>query len=235
MKTFRSKSGPFAERPHFEPSEIDRICIDELRKLNLLPQSPLAIRIDRFVEKRFGTAPVYEDLPDGVLGFTQFGKKGVEAIVISAALDAERGKVAERRVRSTLAHEAGHGLLHAYLFALDEKPQHLFDADSQADHKILCRDVQGQGEEQKPRAYDGRWWEFQANRAIGGLLCPIPLVQLAIVPYLVASGSLGAVALDESRRDVAIRNLADIFDVNPIVAKIRLNEIYPLQTGQLHL
>ena len=32
MKTFRAKSGPFSERPHFEPSEIDRICADELRK-----------------------------------------------------------------------------------------------------------------------------------------------------------------------------------------------------------
>src|ERR1039457_2894087 len=130
MKTFRSESGPFAERPHFEPSEIDRICDDELRKVGLYPSLPEAIRIDRFVEKRFGVVPLYEDLPEGVLGFTKFGKRGVEAIVISAALDAEKGKVAERRVRTTLAHEAGHGLLHAYLFAIDEKPLYLFDADS---------------------------------------------------------------------------------------------------------
>ena len=27
MKTIRSKSGPFSERPHFQPSEIDRICV----------------------------------------------------------------------------------------------------------------------------------------------------------------------------------------------------------------
>src|ERR1022692_2488038 len=140
MKTFRSKSGPFSERAHFEPSEIDRIYADELRKEGLYPNSPEAIRIDRFVEKRFGVVPQYEDLPDGVLGCTKFSKNGVAAIVISAALDAEKGKVAERRVRSTLAHEAGHGLLHAYLFAIDEKPLHLFDADSQSDHKILCRD-----------------------------------------------------------------------------------------------
>jgi hypothetical protein len=152
--------------------------------------------------------------------------------VISAALDAERGKVAERRVRTTLAHEAGHGLLHAYLFALNE-PRNLFDADSQSDHKILCRDVQG--EEQKRHAYDGRWWEFQANRAMGGLLCPLPLVQDAVKPYLVPSGSLGAESLDENKRDFAIRALADIFDVNPVVVRIRLSELYPAATGQLHL
>ena len=233
MKTFRSKSGPFSERPHFEPSEIDRICADELRKVGLYPNSPEAIRIDRFVEKRFGIVPQYEDLPEGILGFTKFTKKGVETIVIAAALDAEKGKVAERRVRTTLAHEAGHGLLHAYLFALDEKPLHLFDADSHSDHKILCRDVQD--EERKGRAYDGRWWEFQANRAIGGLLCPKTLVQEALKPFLVSIGCLGAVTLDEKRRDGAVRTLADIFDVNPAVAKIRINELYPAETGQLRL
>ncbi len=153
--------------------------------------------------------------------------------MVAKALDAEKGKVAERRVRTTLAHEAGHGLLHSYLFALDEKPLHLFDADSHSDHKILCRDVQG--DERKSRAYDGRWWEFQANRAMGGLLCPKTLVQEALNPFLVTSGSLGAVTLYEKRREEAAHALADIFDVNPIVAKIRITEIYPTETGQLRL
>jgi len=233
MKTYRPKSGPFSERPHFEPSEIDRICADELRKEGLYPNSPEAIRIDRFVEKRFGVVPQYEDLPGGVLGFTKFTKKGVEAIVIARSLDAEKGKVAERRVRTTLAHEAGHGLLHGYLFALDEKPLPLFDADSHSDHKILCRDVQVDA--RKSRTYDGRWWEFQANRAMGGLLCPKVLVQEALKPFLVASGSLGAVIFDEKRRQEGVRTLADIFDVNTIVAKIRIAELYPGETGQLRL
>ena len=233
MKTFRSKSGPFSEQPRFEPSEIDQICADELRAQGLFPTSPEAIRVDRFIEKRFGVDPRYEELPEGVLGFTKFGDKGVEAIVISAALDAEGGKVAERRVRTTLAHEAGHGLLHAYLFALADKGSHLFDDDSCSGHKILCRDIQG--EERKNRAYDGRWWEFQANRAMGGLLCPRSLVEEALKPYLVPSGSLGAMTLDEAERHGVARVLADIFDVNPIVAKIRINELYPVATGQLHL
>jgi hypothetical protein len=233
MKIIHSKWGPVSTRPHFKPSEIDRICVEELRKEGLYPDSPEAIRIDRFVEKRFGVVPQYEDLPEGVLGFTQFTKSGVAAIVVSAALDAEKSRVAERRVRTTLVHEAGHGLLHAYLFALDEKPLHLFDTDSRSDHQIFCRDVQG--EERKGRVYDGRWWEFQANRAMGGLLCPRALVQEALKPFLILSGSLGGVTLDENRRKGAIRALADIFDVNPIVAKIRITELYPAETGQLQL
>src|SRR5258707_5098332 len=122
MRVFHS--GPSSKQPYFTPSQIDNMCCDELRGLGLLPGSPEPIRIDRFIEKRFRVSPQYEDLPAGVLGFTRFGKNGVKAVVISAALDAEGGKVAERRVRTTLAHEAGHGLLHAHLFALDEIPLH---------------------------------------------------------------------------------------------------------------
>lgn len=233
MKTFRTKSGPFSQRPHFEPAEIERICDDELRKTGLYPTSPQGIRIDRFIEKRFKISHEYQQLPDGVLGYTRFSKSGVEAIIISAALEAENGKVSERRVRTTLAHEAGHGLLHAYLFALDEKPGHLFDADSHADHKILCRDVKE--DEGQKRAYDGRWWEFQANRAMSALLCPRGLIHDAMKPYMRPIGSLGALALNENQRAEAIRSVADIFDVNPVVARIRVNEMFPPETGQLQL
>lgn len=233
MKTFRAKSGPFPQRPHFGPAEIDRICDDELRKAGLYPESPRAIRIDRFIEKRFGVSHEYQNLPEGVLGYTRFTKTGVDAIIISASLEAEMGKVAERRVRTTLAHEAGHGLLHAYLFALEEKPLNLFDADSHADHKILCRDVKE--DEGQKRAYDGRWWEFQANRAMGSLLCPKALVHEALKPFIRPIGSLGALRLDEFRRTDAVRAVADVFDVNPVVASIRINEMFPPETGQLVL
>jgi len=233
MKTIRSKSGPFSERPHFQPSEIDRICADELRKAGLYPASPQAIRVDRFVEKRFGVAAEYEELPAGVLGYTRFSKSGVEAIIISAALDAEKTKVAERRIRTTLAHEAGHGLLHAYLFALDNKPLHLFDADSHTDHQILCRDILG--EERKTRAYDGRWWEFQANCAIGGYLLPNHLFRTACEKFLVPVGSLGMKEIPPEMREVAARELSEIFDVNPKVVSIRLDTLFPASSSQQEL
>jgi len=231
MKPFRAN--PAYKAPYFTPSQIDNMCCDELRGVGLLPSTPESIRIDRFIEKRFNVSPQYEDLPDSVLGFTRFGKNGVKAIVISAALDAEGGKVAGRRVRTTIAHEGGHGLLHAHLFALDEIPFHLFDEDSHSEDQILCRDVQG--DEKKAHRYDGRWWEVQANRAMSGLLCPRPLVQVAMKPFLSSAGMLGAEVLAESRRDEAARSLAEIFDVNPAVTRIRISEIYPPQTGQMYL
>src|SRR5260221_12434173 len=119
MKTVRSKAGPFISRPHFKLTEIEEICATELKAVDLYPSIPEPVRIDRFIEKRFKISHEYEDLPNGVLGFTKFGRRGVEAIVVARALDGDNsGKPAERRLRTTLAHEAGHGLLHTYLFAL---------------------------------------------------------------------------------------------------------------------
>jgi hypothetical protein len=231
MRPFRS--GPSSRQPYFTPSQIDNMCCDELRGVGLLPSSPEPIRIDRFIEKRFNVSPQYEDMPNGVLGFTRFGKNGVKAVVISSALDAEGGKVAARRVRTTIAHEGGHGLLHAHLFALDEIPLHLFDQDSHSGDQILCRDVHG--DEKKVHRYDGRWWEVQANRAISSLLCPRPLLLEAMRPFLAPVGLLGVEVLVENRREEAVRALAEIFDVNTAVTRIRIAEMYPAQMGQLPL
>jgi hypothetical protein len=231
MKAF--SPGQSHKAPYFAPSQIDNMCCDELRGVGLLPATPEPIRIDRFIEKRFKVSPQYEEIPNGVLGFTRFGRNGVKAVVISAALDAEGGKIAARRVRTTIAHEGGHGLLHAHLFALDEIPLHLFDQDSHSGDQILCRNVHG--DEKKAHRYDGRWWEVQANRAMSSLLCPKPLVREAMKPFLSPAGVLGFEVLAENLREEAARTLAEIFDVNAAVTRIRIGEMYPPPTGQMHL
>src|SRR5882724_4531976 len=111
MKTIRTTRGPFIERPHYMLQEIDRLCVDELRGAGCFPSHPEAIRIDRFVEKRFGLVAEYLDLDEGILGYTKFGPKGPIAVVVSRSLDEEGTPAANRRVRTTLAHEAGHILL----------------------------------------------------------------------------------------------------------------------------
>jgi hypothetical protein len=224
MKTVRSKTGPFAQRPHFSLREIEETCTDALKKAGLYPSAPESIRIDRFIEKYFDVVPEYDDLPEGVLGFTKFGRKGVEAVVIAKTLDEGGAKVTERRLRSTLAHEGGHGLLHAYLFQLGEKPKSMFDGEEQTP-RILCRDMP----DAPPvaRLYDGRWWEFQANKAIGGLLMPRRLVETALEKLCVEAGSLGQRVLPKGEREAAVRALADVFDVNPAVARLRLEDVFP--------
>jgi len=229
MKTYPAKVGPFREAVYYETQDIEQICLDELRATGLYPSKPEPIRIERFLEKRFQVTPAYEDLPDGVLGFTRFGAKGVEEIVISRSLSEEGTKTAERRISTTMAHEAGHGLLHAHLFALAAETSSLYaDGFDTSERKILCRnDAVPGGVSQAVRRYDGRWWEVQANRAIGALLLPKPLVEQALASVLGTPGFFGRRVLEAARRQEAGRLLEETFDMNPAVAKIRLQDLYP--------
>lgn len=218
--------GGIARRPCYKDDEIERIAETELDRVGLLPSSPQAIRIERFVEKRFNIGGVqYEALPPGVLGYTRFGPNGVESIVVARQLTEEETRVAERRINTTLAHEAGHGLLHAHLFVLDRFSDSLFgDEDDVTSDRILCRDdVDLVG---RRRTYDGRWWEYQANRMIGALLLPRTLVRVALEPFLVPTGNLGLPMLPSERSRDAVRMLSDIFDVNPVVVEIRVQQLF---------
>jgi hypothetical protein len=235
MKTYRAKSGPFLEQPFYKLSEVEAICTEALQKHHLFPSDPSPIRIDRFIEKRFGVKPSYEDLPSGLLGFTRFGANGVAEVVVAKALDTEGTVTAERRLRTTLAHEGGHGLLHAHLFAFEEPPRSLLGDGLASDSpKILCRDDGVSGNETDTKKPPYRWWEFQANLAMGALLLPRALVEEALASMLVASGLLQYPTLPDSRRKDATLFVADTFDVNPIVARIRLEGMYPA-SGQLTL
>lgn len=241
MRTSRAQAGPFKERLYVERGEIESLALDELRKANLLPAIPAPIRVERFIEKRFKVVPSYEELPAGLLGFTQFGTSGVAEVVVSRSLAEEGSRAAERRVSSTLAHEVGHMLLHAHLFALEpgSAAQRMINDDVDGvNRKILCRDEAVSVSASAPprRGYDGRWWEYQANMMIGAFLLPAPLVRRAMDAMLSGESSFGVRTLDPERREDAAGHLADIFDVNPAVARIRVAELYPAASaGQLPL
>ena len=191
----------------------------------LFPSSPEPVRIDRFIEKRFRVTPRFEELGKGVLGFTKFGPAGVQEMVISRTLGEDESTVSRRRLNTTYAHEAGHGLLHSHLFILGVPAPSLFEGDPGVEGgKILCRDEAIS--EETPRMYDGRWWEYQANRAIGPLLLPCRLVEQCLGPLLGRRGSLGTAVLQPGRRSEAEHILSDVFDVNPVVARIRLERMF---------
>jgi hypothetical protein len=227
MKYVRASTGPLRERPFYETRDIERICSDVLTAVNLLPTNPEPIRIERFIEQHFRIRPTYDDLADGLLGYTEFGEKGVTAIHVARSLS-ERGDRADRVLSSTLAHEAGHGLLQGFLFGL-EGTLPLFERDPDVtETTILCR--------KKGRAgYDGRWWEVQANLAIGALLLPRKLLDRALDGFLTPAGTLGLYTLPSINRPAAIGLLADLFHVTEIVAELRLEDRHPSDSGQLTL
>lgn len=227
MKTFRSSAGPFSERVYYTSKDIEQTCKSALQSVGLFPQTPEPIRIDRFIEKRFKVTPEYEDLGVGVLGMAKFGKNGLQGIIVSERLD-DGSTSSERRIRSTLAHEAGHGLLHGHLFALEAEGL-LFGTEERQRPNILCRDTPDNIDQNR---YNGQWWEYQANRAIGGLLLPKDLVIEALKNVIIPIGNLGGSwTLPENRQAILIE-LSDLFDVNPVVAEIRCSELFPKSGGQ---
>ena len=119
--------------------------------------------------------------------------------------------------------------LHAYLFVLGTDTGSLFEGDKDiGSTRILCRDDTAAGEGQRARrVYRGCWWEFQANQAMGALLLPRTLVEQCLEGLLQRRGVLGRPVLPTARRQPAVALVADVFDVNPIVARIRLGEVYP--------
>lgn len=214
------------------------MCLEALRNANLLPSSPEPIRIERFIEKHFGCRIFYEDLGAGVMGCTAFRNDGkVECIIVSSNLD-DGGEASERRVRTTLAHESGHGLMHANLFIRRSEQSNLALGTEHHENldfkkrRILCRGSDIAVGSNKNR-YDGRWWEWQANRAISGFLLPARLVHKAAAPFLNSSPVTNSRSMREGARFDAERALAQIFDVNPVVARIRLWELFPGDSGQM--
>ena len=227
MKEFRTKDGPYPLRLLYETPEIDDICLDALKQAKLLPSDPEPIKIDLFLGKYFEVPLIYEDMGEGIMGSTVFNSKGaVTGFTIAPWIEEEGTATAERRVRSTLAHEGGHGLLHPKLFIADQTAE-LF-SHSSGDHRprnFLCRSNDISPSATATPKYDGRWWEWQANRAIGGLLLPRPTVRKLVATYLEET-TFGR-RLKESQRAKAENEVAETFDVNPVVARIRLEEMFP--------
>jgi hypothetical protein len=220
VRKLPTPSGPFPFQLYFEDlGEIDEICLEALKRQSLLPSKPVPIRIERFVEKEFKTPLIYEDLGPENLGCTIFNALGgVEAILISRFLEEQNTIPARRRARSTVAHEAGHGLLHGSLFV--DSPDF-----GENRRRILCRseDILGEGQ----RLYRGRWWEFQANQAIGSLLLPRPLMNVFLDESGIGFDSSGSRTLIPEQRDSLAKKAAVVFDVNPVVARIRLDSLFP--------
>jgi hypothetical protein len=166
----REQRDPHGRMPYrlwYDEAEIDAIMEAELRKSGTARLTDGgAVGVDAFIEIHLRISPEFVTLPGGVQGATDFSPDGTVRMRISAPL-AERAASgdpgAEHLMRTTLAHEAAHVLLHRVLFL--QQSEALFGG--QLSRQELCRDI-------RPvrGGYTGEWWEWQANRGMGALLLP---------------------------------------------------------------
>ncbi len=243
MRCSPAPGEPFGIRLWFEPGEIGSICQDALYAAGRMPETVGPVEIDLFIEQYFSVPIEYADLGRGIVGCTAFDGEGrVRRICASTAhYEIDDEKVAERWVRATLAHEAGHGLLHGAIFANVSSEEQVADTNYDfREQRVMCREDDMRGSR---NGYDGRWWEWQANRAIGGLLMPLDLVNRWLAKEglvtLTDTGAVAAGALLDGEIAVGARKeirsaMAETFDVNDAVVAIRtltLAGLNPLYEG----
>jgi hypothetical protein len=181
-------------RIYYEAAEIDRIMETELRRSHLDRIGPSAVDVDAFIETHLKITPEYVTLPRGVQGATDFSRDGTVRMRISAELSERAGRQepgAENLIRTTLAHEAAHVLLHRSLFL--SQSEALFG--QVASRQELCRDIDPDG-----RGYTGEWWEWQANRGMGALLLPRSEIIAIAGPWTAAALRDGRLVQDIARR-----------------------------------
>jgi Zn-dependent peptidase ImmA (M78 family) len=136
-------------------------------------------------------------------------------VKISATLSgrAESEPGAEHLLRTTMAHEAAHVLLHRILFL--QQSEALFGG--RPSRQELCRDVRF------TNRYAGEWWEWQANRGMAALLLPRSAVTAVVGEVRTAP--------DQGTIDAG---LARVFNVSRQAAGYRLQQLQAAATpGQV--
>ena len=53
----------------------------------------------------------------------------------------------------------------------------------------------------------------------------------AVEPFCGPAGALGTPVIDEEQRERAVREFSRLFDVNPVVARLRLEQMFPSPKG----
>ena len=223
MRDTPTTAGPFRRRRWFEEHEFDDIAKEALKRHGLLRKEPAPVDIELFVEMEFGFPYEFRDLGEDCLGLMHFGEKGPKALLVHTKLDAPEDLLANRRCRSTLAHECGHGLLHVDLFIElweRKKSTNTFeDARRIITWRERAENIEGNLTKSSPD-----WWEYQADRMISALLLPLNPLREALRGWghdLLEIKSNGAWQDQELHAQVR-----DTFDVSLAVARIRLERLY---------
>ncbi len=228
------------QRVWYEEREIEEMMAEQLRaarqRLSLTDPVP---DLEAFVEAHLKVElDQYADLPESVLGLTEFVEGKQPRMFINATLteaaDADPPRPGARgRWRATIAHEAAHVILHRYLFdpAMvsirqgDVRDPDLAGAanrrrDAGKLHRMQClhRDVDDARTQLDRGARD--WREIQANRGMAALLMPESIFTRVATIH----GGMKGNPIDEA--DPAAQSLmgqlANSFDVSRQAAALRL-------------
>lgn len=231
-------SGPEGDqRIWYEYEEIEQIAEDELRRAKLVPSMSQPVTdLERFIEDHLKVKlDQYCDLPEGVLGLSQFQPRRSPTISISRELtelaECEHPPAgAVGRWRATMAHEAAHVVLHRYLFEPGLTPQ--MSSEVTAPHKVttglmrcLTRDVAPVNDKnwaQVRRKPD--WREVQANRGMAALLMPSRIFR-RVATQQISEFNMSSVSSGTIDSTTLAAAMSELFKVSKQAATIRLESL----------
>src|SRR6266446_3462826 len=118
MRWYPDRTGRFARRPYYPIDELDTLCEREISDLQKRRHGEVRTPVSTddltaFIEERTRDLDLYADLSDegaDIEGKTVFEPGELPTVLISKRLSEDPAR--EHRYRTTLAHEAGHVLLH---------------------------------------------------------------------------------------------------------------------------
>ena len=231
MRWVPDRTGRFRWRPWYDVGEIDGLCEDHVRRFLRARHGVVAYPIATddlmlLIEHDADDLDVYADLSDlggmgaEVEGVTTFvwGRRPRVRVARALSLDSRR----EARLRTTLAHEFGHVLLHNVVGDRDDDRLPFVPADETgAVLTPCCTPATILGARQTD------WMEWQAGYASGALLMPRTTLQDTVSPFLEGDeGDDGhAVMASERWRGRLVDRVMGRFLVSEAAAWVRLRQL----------
>lgn len=217
MRNVRDTLHGFSERPHYDPAELDtmfeKIVVEFLKKRYGSAKFPISTEdLTVLIEEAVSDLDQYADLTvygPGVEGVTEFGRAGKPRVMISKEVHKY-----ENRLRTTLSHEYGHVVLHAYLFAIEHRRLGL--QHGQKPNAIYCK------RDSIVSAKKTDWMEWQAGYACGAVLMPKSRVRQVVGSAQERLGIFGPVSPSSDHGAGLIRAVMDEFSVSRDAATVRL-------------
>jgi hypothetical protein len=222
MRNVRDMTGRFAERPHYEPRELEtmfeRIVVEFLQRHRGRVEFPCTTDdLTVLIEQDTDDLDPYADLSvygAGVEGVTEFLPGRRPRVRISQELAIADNK--ENRYRTTLTHEFGHVRLHGYLFAM-ARTGDLFAQRSAKPEVIACK------RDTMVTAARADWMEWQAGFACGAVLMPAFHIKKALEGYRRKHGLYGPIAATTDHGRAMIEAVINQFQVSRDAARVRLS------------
>ena len=221
MKYVTDTTGRFAERPHYEPAELDREC-ESIIKMHLkalygeVRFPVLTDDLTKLIEGEADSLDIYADLSEfgeGVEGVTEFRSGAKPRVYINKELSEDPKR--ENRYRTTLTHEYGHVHYHSYLWDFEAKQMSL-STGNKRDNRAICK------RSTILEAPQNDWMEWQAGHVCGAILMPASFVRKIVSDYVEAANVFPPIPASGEHASALIDSVSEQFKVSKDAARIRL-------------